>query len=110
MDKFDPNMRGVLFKNDKNGNERRPDYRGSCVINNVDFNVSGWKKVSQKTGDAYLSLNTARILTRRSGQQRLKARRAQVLLLKTKTLGQAAALWHAVKRLTLTVCLQRHRC
>ena len=56
MDKFDPNMRGVLFKNDKNGNERRPDYRGSCVINNVDFNVSGWKKVSQKSGDAYLSL------------------------------------------------------
>lgn len=56
MDKFDPNMRGVLFKNDKGENAKRPDFRGSCVINNVDFNVSGWKKVSQKTGDAYLSL------------------------------------------------------
>lgn len=56
MDKFDPNMRGVLFKNDKQGNEKRPDYRGSAVINNVDLNISAWIKVSQKSGDKYMSL------------------------------------------------------
>ena len=56
MDKFDPNMRGVLFKNDKQKNEKRPDYRGSAVINNVDFNISAWIKVSQKSGDKYMSL------------------------------------------------------
>lgn len=53
---FDPNMRGVLFKNDKQGNEKRPDYRGSCVINNVDMNVSGWIQTSKKTGDKFMSL------------------------------------------------------
>lgn len=53
---YDPNMRGVLFKNDKNGNDRRPDYRGSCVINNVDINVSGWIQASKKTGDKFMSL------------------------------------------------------
>jgi len=53
---YDPNMRGVLFKNDKEGNEKRPDYRGSCVINNVDFNISAWIEVSRKTGMKYMSL------------------------------------------------------
>lgn len=53
---YDPNMRGVLFKNDKTGNDRRPDYRGSCVINNVDMNVSGWIQTSKKSGDKFLSL------------------------------------------------------
>ncbi len=56
MPDYDPNMRGVLFKNDKTGNDRRPDYRGSCVINNVDMNVSGWIMTSQKTGDKFMSL------------------------------------------------------
>ena len=32
MDKFDPNMRGVLFKNDKGDNPKRPDYRGSIAV------------------------------------------------------------------------------
>lgn len=53
---YDPNLKGVLFKNDKQGNEKRPDYRGSCVIDNVDFNVSGWIKESKKSGDKYMSL------------------------------------------------------
>ena len=53
---YDPNMRGVLFKNDKKGNDKRPDYRGSCVINNVDMNVSGWIQTSKKSGDKFMSL------------------------------------------------------
>ena len=53
---YDPDMKGVLFKNDKKGNERRPDYRGSCVINNVDMNISAWIKTSKKTGDKFMSL------------------------------------------------------
>jgi uncharacterized protein (DUF736 family) len=54
---YDPNMKGVLFKNDKGENANRPDYRGTCVINNVDYNVSGWIKSSKKTGDKYMSLS-----------------------------------------------------
>jgi uncharacterized protein (DUF736 family) len=53
---YDPNMRGVLFRNDKTGNDKRPDYRGSCVINNVDMNVSGWIMTSKKSGDKFMSL------------------------------------------------------
>jgi uncharacterized protein (DUF736 family) len=54
---YDNNNRGVLFKNDKDGNDKRPDYRGSATINGVDLNISAWIKRSQKTGDAYMSLS-----------------------------------------------------
>lgn len=56
MSNYDNNMRGVLFKNDKKGNEKRPDYRGSAVIDNADFNVSGWIQASKKDGSKYMSL------------------------------------------------------
>lgn len=54
---YDPNMKGVLFPNDKQGNDRRPDYRGSAVIEGVDYNISVWVKKSKKSGDEYLSLS-----------------------------------------------------
>ena len=53
---YDPNMRGVLFKNDQKGNSKAPLYRGSAVIDNVDFNISAWVMTSKKTGDKYMSL------------------------------------------------------
>ena len=55
---FDPNMRGVLFKNDqkKEPADKRPELRGSCMINNVDFYVSAWIMRSKKTGDKFISL------------------------------------------------------
>jgi uncharacterized protein (DUF736 family) len=53
---YDNNMRGVLFKNEKRGNEKAPDYRGSAVIDNIDLNISAWIKRSSKTGDAFISL------------------------------------------------------
>lgn len=56
MTTYDPNMRGVLFKNDKNGNEKRPDYRGSAVIDNVDFNISAWIQAAKKDGSKFMSL------------------------------------------------------
>jgi uncharacterized protein (DUF736 family) len=53
---YDPNMRGVLFKNDQKGNPKAPLYRGSCVIDNVDFNISAWVLTAKKSGDKYMSL------------------------------------------------------
>jgi uncharacterized protein (DUF736 family) len=53
---YDPNMRGVLFKNNQKGNAKAPMYRGSCVINNVDMNISAWIKESKKSGDKFMSL------------------------------------------------------
>ncbi len=53
---YDPNMKGVLFKNDQKGNAKAPLYRGSAVIENVDYNISAWIKESKKTGDKFMSL------------------------------------------------------
>lgn len=35
---------GALFKNDKDGNESRPDYRGDCLVNGVKWEMSAWIK------------------------------------------------------------------
>ena len=35
---------GSLFKNDKGGNESRPDYRGSAMVDGVEYWVSAWIK------------------------------------------------------------------
>jgi uncharacterized protein (DUF736 family) len=35
---------GTLFKNDKKGNEKAPDYRGEAMIDGVMHKVAGWLK------------------------------------------------------------------
>lgn len=52
---FDNNMRGVLFKNDKQGIETRADYRGSCEINRVEYWVDSWIN-QDRNGRKFLSL------------------------------------------------------
>lgn len=42
MSQYDNNPTGVLFKNDKDGNEKRPDYKGSAEIEGVQYWVSAW--------------------------------------------------------------------
>jgi hypothetical protein len=39
---------GVLFKNDKQGNEARPDYTGSVMVAGVDYWLSAWVKEGKK--------------------------------------------------------------
>ena len=53
-DKYDNS--GVLFKNDKGDNPKRPDYRGSIAVAGVDYNISGWIRESKKSGDKFMSL------------------------------------------------------
>ncbi len=48
MSDYDDTNRGVLFKNDKEGNERRPDYKGSINVNGTEFWLSAWIKEGQK--------------------------------------------------------------
>jgi hypothetical protein len=62
---YDDTNRGVLFTNDKDGNESRPDYTGHVFINPEEYEVgangliklrlAGWLKESEKVGP-YLSL------------------------------------------------------
>ena len=39
---------GTIFKNDKKGNEKAPDYRGSVIINGVETEIALWVKDGQK--------------------------------------------------------------
>lgn len=48
MSDYDNNLTGVLFVNDKQGNDKRPDYKGSAEIDGVQYWVSGWKKMTSK--------------------------------------------------------------
>lgn len=47
---------GALFKNDKEGKESRPDYRGQLNVNGTDYWISAWIK-SSKAGQKYMSLS-----------------------------------------------------
>jgi uncharacterized protein (DUF736 family) len=62
---FDNTNRGVLFPQDKEGNENRPDLTGSADIKIPDdaspgdvvkFRLAAWEKES-KAGNKFLSLN-----------------------------------------------------
>ena len=39
---------GAMFKNDKGGNEARPDYRGDLMLGGTLHEVAGWIKDSAK--------------------------------------------------------------
>lgn len=56
MSKNEPSGRGALFKNDKQGNEKRPDYTGTATIFDKEFNISAWIQTS-KNGIKYLGLS-----------------------------------------------------
>lgn len=41
---YNDDNRGVLFKNDKQGNEKRPDYTGKINVEGKDYQLSAWIK------------------------------------------------------------------
>lgn len=51
MAEYDNNMRGVLFKNDKGDNPKRPDMTGNMEIDGTKYRISAWNKTSQKGTD-----------------------------------------------------------
>ena len=53
---FDNTNRGVLFPNDKKGNEKRPDFTGDLNVGGVEYRLSAWKKAS-KRGNNFLSIS-----------------------------------------------------
>ena len=56
MPEYDNTNHGSLFKNDKGGNEARPDYTGTLNVEGKEYRLAAWIKVSQKTGNKFLSL------------------------------------------------------
>jgi uncharacterized protein (DUF736 family) len=53
---YDNSNTGVLFKNDKGDNEKRPDYTGTIELQNgKKMRLAAWVRESQK-GQKFLSL------------------------------------------------------
>lgn len=55
---YDNKQRGVLFVNDKDGVEKRPDYRGNYTDQDGnEFWVAGWRH-KDKNGKPFISFTT----------------------------------------------------
>ena len=57
MSDFDDTNRGVLFKNDKEGNENRPCYTGKINVDGRELRLAAWIKQGQK--GKFMSLNVS---------------------------------------------------
>jgi hypothetical protein len=50
MPQYDNTNSGALFVNDKQGNDKRPEWRGSLDVNGVQYWISGWERQG-RSGD-----------------------------------------------------------
>jgi hypothetical protein len=61
MTTYENANRGLLARNDKQGNESRPDYRGSINVAGVEYWLSAWIKEGREgtklEGQKYMSLS-----------------------------------------------------
>lgn len=55
---YDNTNRGVLFTNDKRGNERAPDFNGSINVEGKEFRLAAWAKTA-RSGKPYWSLSVS---------------------------------------------------
>ncbi len=58
---YDNTNSGLLARNDKQGNESRPDYRGSINVDGTEYWLSAWIKTGRDgtklAGQKYMSLS-----------------------------------------------------
>jgi hypothetical protein len=57
MKNYDETNRGTLFREVTKEKDADRDYSGSVNANGTEFWLSGWIKVSKKTGKKFLSLS-----------------------------------------------------
>lgn len=53
---FDNTNRGALFKNDKEGNEKRPDYAGPLDVEGTEYRAAAWLRDKKDGSGKFLSL------------------------------------------------------
>lgn len=77
---YDNNLTGILMKNDKAGNESRPDYKGSVDIDGQKFWLSAWIKTGRDgtklEGQKYMSLKLEPAEARQAPPHRQPQRQA----------------------------------
>jgi len=59
MEKYDNEMKGVLFANKERTKDSQPQAKGSCQIDGVEYFVSAWTNTA-KSGQKYQSLSFQR--------------------------------------------------
>ena len=64
---YDNTNKISLFKNDKQGNEKRPDYTGKVNVEGKEYTVSMWKRTS-KAGQDYISGEIQEFVKRESNE------------------------------------------
>ena len=52
-EQYDNEGKIALFRNDKKGNEKRPDYRGTATVAGNDLEVAMWLK-TDRNGNKYM--------------------------------------------------------
>ena len=56
MAEYDNKNTFVLFKNDKQGNDKRPDYTGTLVLEDgTEKQLAAWIRESKKDGSKFMS-------------------------------------------------------
>lgn len=60
MEKRD--MSGVLFKNNKDGNENRPDYTGDITVSGKTYRLSAW--IKEGKNGKFMSLSVSELLNK----------------------------------------------
>lgn len=56
---YDNELSGVLFTNDKDGNDKRPDYKGKIQIKGIEYELAGWIRVGTNSGKKFLSIKAS---------------------------------------------------
>ena len=59
---YDNSNSGALFKNDKEGNDLRPDYKGTLNVGGVKYKVSSWIQTAKGSGQKFMSLKVEKDL------------------------------------------------
>ena len=54
---YDNTNRGVLFPNEKKGNDKAPSMKGKLNVDGGEYYLSAWTKTNSKTGSKFLSLS-----------------------------------------------------
>lgn len=60
MSQYDNTNTGALFINDKAGNDKRPDRKGTLNVEGVEYQISGWIREKKNGGEKFLSLKVER--------------------------------------------------
>ena len=53
--KYDNNMSGALFKNQKKDTDKHPDYTGVATVDGKEYRIASWIKTS-KAGKTFMSI------------------------------------------------------